>query len=340
MIGGRGPRPLHNPDAQAPEPRRVRSNDQTRRVQSSPASPTPVRRCTVSELARQLRARGWWVGMVPMITPEALTLELEEAGVAWATLGMERGSAHPRDVARLRRILREWRPSVVHSHMIHAEPTRPRRPDRDPHARAPVHGPQRRRGRGRRGCWRIGSPIHSAIARRTSALRRSSATSASAPCHGARSASCPTASTRKSSGPARSCGPRSVMSSVWATSSSGSGLDDSRSRRTTRPCCGPSTEVLGRCPHNRLLLVGEGALQEELIREHALLGFGDAVRFLGVGADVADVLNAADAYLMSSALGGNADRAARGGGDRTPDRRDRRRRQPRGGSPRRERPAR
>jgi glycosyltransferase involved in cell wall biosynthesis len=53
-----------------------------------------------------------------------------------------------------------------------------------------------------------------------------------------------------------------------------------------------------------LLLVGRGSLQgetEALARE---LGLGDAVRFVGVRSDVAEVMSAADGYVMSSAWEG------------------------------------
>ena len=85
--------------------------------------------------------------------------------------------------------------------------------------------------------------------------------------------------------------------------SSGSGLDDRGAEGLPDHAAGLRRGPRALSPQPTAA-VGEGALQEELIREHALLGFGDAVRFLGVRADVADLLNAADAYLMSSAREG------------------------------------
>lgn len=71
-------------------------------------------------LAISLKKRGWEVRVVSMLPPQAFTEELKEAGIPLSTLNMRRGIADPRAVFRLVKILREWRPDIVHSHMIHA----------------------------------------------------------------------------------------------------------------------------------------------------------------------------------------------------------------------------
>ena len=55
-----------------------------------------------------------------MLPPHAFIDELQQAGIPLATLNMRRGVADPRAVFRLLKILREWKPDIVHSHMIHA----------------------------------------------------------------------------------------------------------------------------------------------------------------------------------------------------------------------------
>ena len=238
-----------------------------------------------------------------MIAPEALTLELEEAGVAWATLGMERGSAHPRDVARLRRILREWRPSVVHSHMIHANllARAARTVTRMPVLLCTAHNVDEG-GKARMLAYRLTDPL----------CDRTTNVSVAAVERYVRIRAVPR---RKISFMPNGIDPEKfrprpeLRSAVRHELGLGDefvwlGVGRFEEQKDYPTMLRAFAEVLGRCPHNRLLLVGEGALQEELIREHALLGFGDAVRFLGVRADVADLLNAADAYLMSSAWEG------------------------------------
>jgi glycosyltransferase involved in cell wall biosynthesis len=74
----------------------------------------------VSRLARGLAGRGWKAAVVSMIPPEALVPELEAAGVAVHCLGMQPGVPNPLAIVRLRRILNDSRPQIVHSHIAHA----------------------------------------------------------------------------------------------------------------------------------------------------------------------------------------------------------------------------
>ncbi len=74
----------------------------------------------VVQLAQRGRARGWAVMLVSMLPPRAFVAGLEQAGVEVAHLGMQRGVPDPRAILRLARRIRRWRPDVVHSHMVHA----------------------------------------------------------------------------------------------------------------------------------------------------------------------------------------------------------------------------
>lgn len=76
----------------------------------------------VIDLAIRLKARGWKVGVISIMTPEAppLIKMLEDADIPWKTLGVERGKIGPGIFLKMRNILKEWQPSVVHSHMVHA----------------------------------------------------------------------------------------------------------------------------------------------------------------------------------------------------------------------------
>jgi len=58
-------------------------------------------------------------------------------------------------------------------------------------------------------------------------------------------------------------------------------------------------------PHARLLLVGDGALRMDLERRAKNLGLDRSVRFLGLRSDIPDVLGASDVFVLSSDYEGN-----------------------------------
>jgi glycosyltransferase involved in cell wall biosynthesis len=74
----------------------------------------------VSRLARGMKNRGHDVTVVTLIPPVALADELRADGIAVETLGMRAGRPNPLGMLRLIRILRERAPTVVHSHIVHA----------------------------------------------------------------------------------------------------------------------------------------------------------------------------------------------------------------------------
>ncbi len=74
----------------------------------------------VFSLALELSRRGWAPAVISLLPPKAFKSELEAAGVPVFSLGMRPGSADPRGLARLIRLLAALRPQVLHSHMFHA----------------------------------------------------------------------------------------------------------------------------------------------------------------------------------------------------------------------------
>ncbi len=74
----------------------------------------------VVRLAAGFTGRGHEVQVVSMIDPVAWQDRLKAAGVKVHSLGMKRGSPDPRGILALARIVRAFRPDVVHAHMLHA----------------------------------------------------------------------------------------------------------------------------------------------------------------------------------------------------------------------------
>lgn len=71
-------------------------------------------------LATQLKARGWEVLVVSLMLPQAYIEELEAAGILVRSLGVRRKLPDPRPILQLTRLIQQWRPHIVHSHMVHA----------------------------------------------------------------------------------------------------------------------------------------------------------------------------------------------------------------------------
>jgi glycosyltransferase involved in cell wall biosynthesis len=64
-------------------------------------------------------------------------------------------------------------------------------------------------------------------------------------------------------------------------------------------------QVCARHPNTRLLLVGDGVLRNELETQVNGLGLDGRVRFLGLRADIPEVLAACDVFVLSSEFEGN-----------------------------------
>ena len=74
----------------------------------------------VVHLARGLAKRGHAVQVASLVPPAAHQDALAAMDVPVTSLGMRRGVPDPRGAWRLIRLVRTWRPTVVHSHMVHA----------------------------------------------------------------------------------------------------------------------------------------------------------------------------------------------------------------------------
>jgi glycosyltransferase involved in cell wall biosynthesis len=74
----------------------------------------------VVALAIELTRNGHKVAVISLIAPTAYTVELRDAGVEVFSLHMRAGSADPRGLWRLARFLVRFRPRILHSHLFHA----------------------------------------------------------------------------------------------------------------------------------------------------------------------------------------------------------------------------
>ncbi len=71
-------------------------------------------------VATRLKKRGWDVRVVTLMPPRAYVDVLEQAGIPVTTLGIRDKRPTLRPIWRLARIIRESKPTILHSHMVHA----------------------------------------------------------------------------------------------------------------------------------------------------------------------------------------------------------------------------
>jgi len=254
------------------------------------------------QLARRLTSRGWNVRVVSMIPPQAFVEEFEQAGIPVFSLDMRRGVPDPRAIFRLAAILRRERPQVVHSHMVHANLlARLARPI----ARVPVlvctaHNINEG-GRLREIAYRFSDPLCDLTTQVSWAGLERYVKVGAVPSHKI----------------------RFLPNGVDA----GKFRPDEHDRQCTREVLGIGETftwlAVGRFDEAKdysnmlrafalvyrkreglLLIAGQGPLREEAEGLAKDLMIADSVRFLGVRKDIPELMNAADAYVMSSAWEG------------------------------------
>lgn len=254
--------------------------------------------------AQVLRIRGHQVLIVSLTPLGPMGLEARSVGLHTESLEMRRAVPDPRGLVRLVRLVRAWRPDVVHSHMVHANlmaralrllvPV--------PVLVSTIHNIYE------------GGPLWMAAYRMTNGLVDHMTIISQA------------AADRFIT---EGIVPRELLTVVP------NGIDTDRlrnvppdARESLRRSIGLGHEfvwlavgrfevakdypnmlrgfarVRARHPQAVLLLVGRGSLQQETEALTQELGLAGAVRFLGVRSDVPVVMSAADGYVMSSAWEG------------------------------------
>jgi glycosyltransferase involved in cell wall biosynthesis len=255
-------------------------------------------------VAGGLRARGHEV-MIASLTPLGpMGLEARQLGIATESLKMRRGVPDPRGLVRLARLVRAWKPDVLHSHMVHANLLA-----RVVRLIAPVPA--------------LVSTIHSIYdgGRLRMAAYRLSNRLVDQMTIVSQAAADRFISERIIPRELLRVLPNSVDTDRFRNLPPGT-------RESVRRSLGLQGQfawlavgrfevakdypnmlrafasVRERYPETLLLLVGRGSLQPETETLTRALGLADNVRFLGVRRDVPEVMSAADGYVMSSAWEG------------------------------------
>lgn len=254
-------------------------------------------------VASRLKQRGWEVRIVTLIPPQAYVEELESAGIPVTTLGMRRKIPDPRAILRLARLVRLWKPDIVHSYMFHANLlariTRTLAPA--PVLVCSVHSIYEG-SRLREVLYRLTDPLCDMTTHVCQAGAQRYVRIGAVPEHKMRyipngvdtGAFCPNEEAR-----ARLRSELGVQDAfVWLAVGRFETPKDYPNMLTA------FARVVPHCPNSLLLLAGDGPLRGEMENLACSLEILPHVRFLGIRRDVPQLMNAADAYVMSSSREG------------------------------------
>ncbi|HPD07176.1 MAG TPA: glycosyltransferase [Candidatus Bipolaricaulis sp.] len=262
----------------------------------------------VVHLATRLKARGWDVRVVSLTPPKAYVQELEAAGVPVISLGIRGKVPDPRPVFRLAKMIRTWRPQVVHSHMVHANLVA-----RLVRLLAPVpvlvctaHSidEKGRRGSGRlRGtAYRLTDPLCDLTTQVSRAGLERYVRIGAVPQHKIRYLPNGIDTERFRPDPQFRAHLRQELGLETAFGWLAVGRFDVA--KDYPNMLQAFSRVAQERPEAQLLIAGDGPLRPSMEQLASDLGITDRVKFLGIRRDIPALMNAADAYVMSSAWEG------------------------------------
>ena len=257
----------------------------------------------VHVLARSFRRRGWDVGIVSMLPSESSLVDLEGEGIRVATLGLRTGVPDPRGAIRLLRLLRRWKPDVLHAHMVHANLlarlTRPL--TRTPVLISTIHN----ENEGSQWRYRAYGLTHGLSDVTTAVSTRAVEESI-----------------KRGAAPARGIVlmPNGISIDAYrpdiaarSRAREALGLTDEfvwlAVGRLTEAKAYPDMvdaflQVNAQWPNARLLIAGIGPLDELLNERIQAAGMADKVTLLGLRSDIPELMQGADGFVMSSAWEG------------------------------------
>jgi glycosyltransferase involved in cell wall biosynthesis len=254
--------------------------------------------------ARVMIARGHEVVIVSLTPLGTMGRQARALGIRTESLQMPRGIPDPRGLLRLARMTRDWRPDVVHSHMVHANllARALRLIAPVPALVSTIHNIYEG-GRLRMAGYRLSNGLvdHMTIVSQAAADRFVGEKIVPARLltvvpNGVDTVSIRAVPASEGEALRRSLGIEGRF--AWLAVGRFEVAKDYPNMLRA------FARVRERHPEAVLLLVGRGSLQPETEALARELGLGDGVRFLGVREDVPVVMRAADAYVMSSAWEG------------------------------------
>lgn len=252
------------------------------------------------QLALRLRSRQWQVSMATVYEPGEAVEALRNAGVKSETLKITHSDEYLRTIARLARLIARERPHILHCHATHATlaSRAARLLRRVPVVISTLHA------------WEMGNATGGGR------WTRELLTRLTEPLSDATTVACPEAAEQVAASRRVVVIPsgvdlqefrtdREVRRQMRAALQLGSAfvwLSASRFHpaKDHHTLVRAFAHVVSRCPHSTLLLAGSGEMVGEVRELVQSLRIDPHVRFLGARSDLPDLMNAADAYVLSS----------------------------------------
>ena len=259
-------------------------------------------------LVTRLKARGWDVQVVCLTPPKAFVEDLEATGIPVFSLCIQRKLPDPRPILRLARLIRAWQPHIVHSHMVHANLLA-----RLVRLLAPVpvlictahnidEKGRRGSGRLREMAYRLTDPLCEFTTQVSRAGMERYARIGAVPRHKIRYLPNGVDTERFCPDPELRARLRQELGLETAFAWLAVGRFDVQK---DYPNMLQAFKRVAQERHEvRLLIAGDGPLRPAMEQLAHELGVADRVKFLGIRRDIPALMNAANAYVMSSAWEG------------------------------------
>lgn len=254
-------------------------------------------------VATQLKQRGWQIGVATLLPPKAYEEDLRGEGITVATLGMHRKVPDPRAILRLVGYIRLWKPDIVHSHLFHANLlARIARPI----APVPVLISSLRSiaetSRLREVLYRVTDPLCDVTTHVCQTGAERYVRIGAVPEHKMRYIpnGIDTNTFRPDSEARQRLRSELNVEDAFVWLAVGR-FDPPKDYPTLLRAFSTAIRDM---PDSLLLLVGDGPLRQHIENLARVLGVHPRIKFLGIRRDIAQLMNAADAYVMSSSREG------------------------------------
>lgn len=254
-------------------------------------------------LATRLQQRGWEVKVVSLLPLRGYVDKLQNAGISVCSLGIQHKLPDPRYMLRLARLIRQWKPAVVHSHMFHANLlTRLTRPLANPPMLISTAVSIHEGSRIRELLYRLTDPLCDMTVQKSQAGLERYVQVGAVPAHKIRHIPNGVDTERFRPDPALRQQARCELGVdklfTWlAVGRLEQPKDYPNMLRAFARVRQAQTDTI-------LLIAGDGPLHAEIEALVHTLGIGSAVRLLGLRQDAPALMNAADAFVLSSSREG------------------------------------